>query len=82
MSVIYEHGQVVIPKHIREMFKLTPGTRVNFVPQNGELVLKSEYDVLKEFESLCKLGKHTHAETTRLMKEAEEQRKREILNVP
>ena len=81
MAVIYEHGQVVIPKYIREMFKLTPGTRVSFVPQNGELVLKSEYDVLKEFEELTSMADSTFAETEHRIKEVENRRKKAILHV-
>ena len=82
MSVIYEHGQVVIPKHIRDMFKLTPGTRVSFIPQNGQLVLKSEYDVLKEFEELTSMADSTFDETEKRIKAVENKRKKAILDVP
>ena len=82
MSVIYENGQVVIPKHLRKMFNLTPGSRVEFIVDGDELKVRPEYDVMAEFELLCSQGTHTQEETEKLIKKVEEQRKREILNVP
>ena len=32
-------GQVVIPKQIRAMFQIKPGTRVHFAARNGEIAL-------------------------------------------
>ena len=82
MSVIYENGQVVIPKHLRKRFNLTSGSRVRFREQCGNLIIEPEYDVVAEFERLCSMGTSTFEQTEKKIKEVEEKRKREILNVP
>jgi len=38
-SIVGAKGQVVIPKKIRAMFQIKPGTRVHFAARNGEVVL-------------------------------------------
>ena len=38
-SIVGAKGQVVIPKKIRAMFDIKPGTRVHFEVRDGELVL-------------------------------------------
>jgi AbrB family looped-hinge helix DNA binding protein len=78
MSVIYENGQVVIPKHIRDRFNLRPGTQVSFRVEGNQIVLKSDYDVLAEFEALCSEGDSSHEETEKLIKKTEERRRREL----
>jgi len=85
MSVIYENGQVVIPKHLRKRFNLTPGSRVRFYEKDNKLVMEPEYDVLAEFEALCSdgtLSNLSDKEVDELIKKTEEKRKKEILNVP
>jgi AbrB family looped-hinge helix DNA binding protein len=36
---IYENGQVVIPKHIRNMVGLKPHTKVSFSVENGRVII-------------------------------------------
>ena len=38
-SIVGAKGQVVIPKEIRAMFHIKPGTRVHFEVRHGEIVL-------------------------------------------
>ena len=38
-AIVGAKGQVVIPKKIRAMFYIKPGTRVHFEARNGEIVL-------------------------------------------
>ena len=38
-SVVGAKGQVVIPKKIRAMFHIKPGTRVHFEARHGEIAL-------------------------------------------
>ena len=38
-SIVGAKGQVVIPKKIRAMFQIKPGTRVHFEARDGEVVL-------------------------------------------
>ncbi len=82
MPIIYENGQVVIPKHLRESLNLTPGTHVQFIVENDCLKIRSEKDTMVEFERLCLQGSHTQKETEQLIKKIEEKQKKEILNVP
>ena len=39
-SVVTTKGQVVIPKKIRQMFRIGVGTAIRFETHNGEIVLK------------------------------------------
>ena len=39
-SVVTTKGQVVIPKKIRQLFKIAIGTPVRFEARNGEIVLR------------------------------------------
>lgn len=39
-SVVTTKGQVVIPRKIREMFRIRKGTRVCFEAHKGEIILK------------------------------------------
>lgn len=82
MAEIYEHGQVVIPKYIRDMFRLKPGTQVQFVVENNEIKLKPTERVLEEFRTLCAQADMTDREVDELIKKTEEKRKKEWLNVP
>ena len=38
-AIVGAKGQVVIPKKIRVMFNIKPGTRVHFEARHGEIVL-------------------------------------------
>lgn len=38
-AIVGAKCQVVIPKQIRAMFQIKPGTRVHFEARNGEIVL-------------------------------------------
>ena len=38
-SIVGVKGQVVIPKKIRAMFQIKPGTRMHFEVRSGEIVL-------------------------------------------
>ena len=40
MSQVSRRGQVTVPKEIRERFGLGPGTDVEFVVENGRVVLR------------------------------------------
>ncbi len=82
MAEIYTHGQVVIPKYIRDMFNLTPGTQVHFVVENNEIKIRPQNDVLKEFEELCSMADMSDAQVNELIKKTERIRRKEMLHVP
>jgi len=47
---IGERGQVTIPKVLRERFRLTPHTEVEFVVERGYLVLRRKADHPKKVD--------------------------------
>ena len=82
MAEIYEKGQVVIPKFIRDMFGFKPGTGVEFKVEGNRVYIEKEYNWLAEFEALCAEGTSTFEETEKSIKEVERKRAKEILDVP
>jgi len=81
MAEIYEKGQVVIPKFIRDMFGFKPGTGVEFKVEGKRVYIEKEYDVAAEFEALCSEGTATFEETEREIKRLERKRAKEIMDV-
>ncbi len=82
MAEIYTHGQVVIPKYIRDMFKLSPGTQVQIVVENNEIKIKPQDRVLEEFRALCAMADMTDEEVKKSIIQTQEKRKKEMLHVP
>ncbi len=82
MAEIYQHGQVVIPKYIRDMFGLMPGARVRFSVKDNEIRICPEEDVMAEFERLTSGAGASFEETERLIRKTEGKRKKEWLDVP
>ena len=52
MVEVYSKGQIVIPKYIRDMLKIFPGTRLRATVEGGRIVLEPERDWEKEFDEL------------------------------
>lgn len=82
MSVIYENGQVVIPKHLREKYNLHTGTHIRFVVEEDGLKLKTDDNVLAEFEKLCAEGNMTDEEVLKSIRKTDAKRKEELSRVP
>lgn len=83
VAKIYEKGQVVIPEHIRSMFKLHPGDQVHFRVEGGKIVIEPAYNVLEEFRKLrAELATHSDEETDRLIKESRKKMYEGYLHVP
>jgi len=40
-SITTKKGQIVVPKKFREKYRIKPGTRVAFIENNGELIIKA-----------------------------------------
>ena len=81
MAEIYEKGQVVIPKFIRDMFGFKPGTEVGFKIEGQRVYLEKKYDVAAEFEAICKEGRMSDADIEKAIHEVEQKRHREIMDV-
>ena len=83
MGEVYEKGQVLIPKYIRDMFNIKPGSQVSFRVENNKIILDPADDWIKEFRELrSQLKKRSFKDTEKAIKEAEESMHDEWLNVP
>jgi AbrB family looped-hinge helix DNA binding protein len=83
MAEIYEKGQVVIPKYLRDEFKMYPGTQVAFKrADNGVLVIPA-YNAQEEMEKLREEGATmSDAQVRNSIREMEAKRRKEMLHVP
>jgi AbrB family looped-hinge helix DNA binding protein len=72
-SVATSKGQVVIPRSLRKKYGIKPGTKVAFLDQNGEIVLKA---LTKEyFAGFAGLLKGDDSLLGELMKEKAKEKK-------
>ena len=82
MPEIYEKGQVVIPKFIRDMFGFKPGTEVGFKVEGQRVYIEKAYDWISEFEKLRSQATDSDEEIDRAMRLVEKKRNKERLRVP
>lgn len=54
---VYEKGQIVIPKNVREMVGFYPKTEVVFSVEDDRVILRKYKSVAKDFEEIAKRGK-------------------------
>jgi AbrB family looped-hinge helix DNA binding protein len=52
MAVIYEKGQIVIPKYIRDMLKITSGSCVSVTVVENKIVIEPQSTFEHDFEFL------------------------------
>jgi AbrB family looped-hinge helix DNA binding protein len=79
MVEIYERGQIVIPKYIRDMLKLTPGTNLNATVEEGKIVLE-RYDPAEELENIrADNAVYATKELARLTKKIDRKRHEELM---
>ncbi|MFA6489476.1 MAG: AbrB/MazE/SpoVT family DNA-binding domain-containing protein [Candidatus Micrarchaeia archaeon] len=79
MVEVYERGQIVIPKYIRDMLKITPGTNLNVNVEGGKIVLE-KYDPVKELEKIrAKHAIYTTDEVDKLMTKLEKRKVAEVM---
>jgi AbrB family looped-hinge helix DNA binding protein len=79
MVEVYDRGQIVIPKYIREMLKLTPGTNLSITVDEGKIILE-KYDPVEELDKFRKDNAvYTTKELNRIMKDLEKKRHDELM---
>ena len=79
MVEVYERGQIVIPKYVREMLKVGPGTNLSVNVENGKIILE-QYDPVEGLEKIrAKYAKHTVAEINKKMAEIEKKKLKELM---
>ncbi|MFH1095695.1 MAG: AbrB/MazE/SpoVT family DNA-binding domain-containing protein [Candidatus Micrarchaeota archaeon] len=52
MVEVYDKGQIVIPKYIRDMLHLVPGTQLNARVEARKIILEPADNYFEEFERL------------------------------
>jgi len=83
VAEIYEKGQVVIPKYLRDEFKMFPGTMVAFRRSGEGVLVMPASNAFEEMEKLRKEGANQPGEkTARLMRRLRKAREKEMLDVP
>lgn len=79
MVEVYERGQIVIPKYIRDMLKLTPGTNLSVSVDGGKIVLE-RYDPIEELDKIrAKNAVYTTEEIDKLMAKLEKKKLAEVM---
>ncbi len=82
MAEIYEKGQVVIPKYLRDMFNLRPGSQVSFHVENNRIYIDPAVEVLAEMERLAAGGTNTFEQTQSEILRMKQKRMERIRHVP
>ncbi len=83
MPEIYARGQVVIPKRIRQMLKLTPGRKVSFRVEGQKVVMEPVDVWLEELDRIrATAATMSHKELMKSIERIERKRGREMMHVP
>ena len=76
---VYERGQIVIPKYIREMLKITPGTQLN-VSLEGRKIVLEQYDPIEELDKIrAEHAVYTTKELNKIMKKLDKKKHDELM---
>ncbi len=81
MVQIYQKGQIVIPKYIRELFNLRKGDEVSVTVKEEKIIIEPTNKVLKEFNRLCAQADMTDKEVGEMIKKAEKKRLKRWMDV-
>ena len=83
MAEVYEKGLVILPKKLRDAYKLYPGTKVTFSMEKDGVLVRREDDWLADFRALREdLTKNGDKDMKKMMAEAEKKMHGEWLRVP
>ncbi len=79
MVEVYSRGQIVIPKYIRDMLKISPGTNLNVNVEGGKIILE-KYDPVEELEKIrADNAVYGTAELARLLKKLDKKEHDELM---
>jgi AbrB family looped-hinge helix DNA binding protein len=79
MVEVYERGQIVIPKYIRDMLKITPGTNLSATVENGKIILE-RFDPIEELDKFrAENAIYTTKELDRLMRKLDKKKHDELM---
>ena len=81
MVQIYQKGQIVIPKYIRELFNLRKGDEVSVTVKEEKIIIEPTNKVLKEFNRLCAQADMRDKEVGEMIKKAEKKRLKRWMDV-
>ena len=79
MVEVYERGQIVIPKYVRDMLNIFPGTHLNIRVEDRKIILEQSstwFDELKEIQS--DMPKYEFKQIMKMIDETEGKRKKEL----
>ena len=79
MVEVYERGQIVIPKYIRDMLKIAPGTQLN-VSLDGRKIVLEQSDPIEELDRIrAENAVYTTKELNKIMKELDKKKHDELM---
>lgn len=79
---VYERGQIVLPKDIRDMLHIAPGTELNARVEGNKIILEQN-DFAKELDAFrAKYATMTDKEVDAAIKKAEKKMHEDMLHVP
>ena len=63
MVEVYDKGQMVIPKYIRDMLHIVPGSHLHASMEGRKIILEPADDYFEEFERLTSKNAHSDEKT-------------------
>ncbi len=82
MVEVYDKGQIVIPKYIRDMLHITPHSHLNARVEARKIILEPADDYFEEFEFLTSRPAHSDGETEKRIEAAKKKMLEEWRRVP
>jgi len=77
-AYVTSKGQMVVPADIRRRYGIKPGTRINFVEENGLIIFQPvTREYIRSFRGIFKLEAGEKPATQELHEDREAERKRE-----
>ena len=82
MVQMYEKGQIVIPKRIRDQLHLKAGSQLTARVENSKIILESDDDYFEEFERLTSGHTSSDAETDKRILQSKKKMLEGWMHVP